>query len=101
MKNLRRIIAALLTATFVLTAFCACNGGTGNDATSEPDTTAAPTPDNSTAPDPETTVPETTETTAPAPAVLTPRDKSAKYRVLFIGNSFTYYNDMNKPNGIF
>lgn len=103
MKNLRRIIAALLTATFVLTAFCACNGGTGNDTTSEPDTTTAPTPDNSTASDPETTVPETTEaeTTAPAPAVLTPRDKSAKYRVLFIGNSFTYYNDMNKSNGIF
>ena len=79
MKNLRRIIAALWTATFVLTAFCACNGGTGNDTTSEPDTTTAPTPDNSTASDPETTAPETTEaeTTAPAPAVLTPRDNTA------------------------
>ena len=30
-----------------------------------------------------------------------PRDPAEKLRVLFIGNSFTYYNDMNKPNGIF
>lgn len=27
-------------------------------------------------------------------------DSSKEYRILLIGNSFTYYNDMNQPNGI-
>jgi len=52
------------------------------------DTTATVTED--------TTMAEDT-TTAPQTA----RDPSEKLRVLIIGNSFTYYNDMNKPNGIF
>ncbi len=43
------------------------------------------------------TLPETTEETK----VQTMRDKEKLIRVLFIGNSFTYYNDMNQPNGIF
>lgn len=32
---------------------------------------------------------------------LTPRDKTKQYNVLMIGNSFSYYNDLNRSNGIF
>ena len=32
---------------------------------------------------------------------MTPRDRNSIISVLFIGNSFSYYNDMNKPDGIF
>lgn len=45
-------------------------------------------------------------TTAPAEtasAVSLPnaRDKNADWSVLMVGNSFSYYNDLNKPDGIF
>ncbi len=36
----------------------------------------------------------------PKPKVV-PRDQDETYNVMFIGNSFTYFNDLNQPNGIF
>ena len=36
-----------------------------------------------------------------APKITAPREHSEKLRVLFIGNSFTFFNDLNQPNGLF
>lgn len=92
----KRLIAVLLLASMLLTAV-ACTG-TGDETTAANDGTSAPAPDNTTEAVPDETTVEATEeiTEAPAPEVL---DKNEKYNFLFIGNSYTHYNDM--PEQIF
>lgn len=75
MKN-KSIKTFLLTLTVLLAS---CSGDSGKQ---EPDDK----PNDS---------PEQSETKTG------PRDKNDSYKVLFVGNSFTYFNDLNQPNGIF
>ena len=96
----KRLIALLLLAVLLLPTV-ACDGGqppadtspdtTAPEATAEP--TAPPATDPATEPetDPETTAPET-EREPPLGSVEL--DKSKPYKILFIGNSYTYCNDM-------
>ncbi len=87
----KRLIAMLLLSS-MLFAGVACTGE-GEVTTAAEETTEAPEIEVTTA-DPET---EATETTSePESEVL---DKSKKYNFLFIGNSYTHYNDM--PEQIF
>ena len=103
----KRLIALLLLAVLLLPTV-ACDGGQPPADTS-PDTTTPEAPAEPTAPadtplatDPETTAPETDpETTAPEtepetepPLGTVELDKSKPYKILFIGNSYTYYNNM-------
>ncbi|MCQ2427887.1 MAG: discoidin domain-containing protein [Clostridia bacterium] len=98
MKKLFSVILAGL----MLLPLTAC-GGTGTD-----DTTSSP--EASSRADGTTAAPDGSETTSVAESSvneetnaeqMNPRDPSEKFNVLIIGNSFTYYNDMNKPSGIF
>ncbi|MBQ9080395.1 MAG: discoidin domain-containing protein [Clostridia bacterium] len=96
-------IFSILLCTLMLLPLAAC--GSGNNVTTPADTTtAAPAPSDTTQPT-ETTTAETTpaETTAPQTpdTSLEARDKSKTYNILMIGNSFSYYNEMNYPKGIF
>ena len=92
------IISILLCLAILVTACAATGVGTdtteetvaGLEVTSE-DTTVEVTEE-------ETTLPETEETTT---AGLQARDPDQAFKVLFIGNSYTYYNDLNKSDGIF
>ena len=90
---MKRFISMLLLATMLL-AGVACTGE-GEVTTKTPDeTTSAPVTD---APETEAPVTEAPETTAePAGEVL---DNTKTYNILFIGNSYTHYNDM--PEQIF
>ena len=105
MKKIKKIAAMLLAGTFMLSALCGCNGNGSGDDSGKVDTTNTVTDKAETSDAPDDTSAEAAgsttmpETSAPSPTVA--RDPSGKYRVLFIGNSFTYYNDMNKPNGNF
>lgn len=89
----KRIFSLFLCALMLL-PLTACDSETNEAVTTPPvpehsDTTpSATTPEVTDAPD----VPDTT---------LTARDKSKTYNILMIGNSFSYYNDMNAPRGIF
>ena len=86
---MRRFIALLLLAATLFT-FVACDG---NDASTEPENTAPATENSGTADDTdadETTLADET-TSAPSDEIL---DKSKSYSFLFIGNSYTHYNDM-------
>ena len=109
MKNLIKIIAFVLVLTFVFVPFASCNkGNDGNDTTTTGATTTAPNEptDETTAADNTTTeggdettaTPEdTTTTTNQGGAVVAPEDNNNRaIRVLFIGNSLTFYNDMPK-----
>ncbi len=90
---MKRFVAILLLSTMLL-AGVACVGE-GETTTVHDETTKAPEADITTAPEAtETEAPETTS--EPASEVL---DKSKKYNFLFIGNSYTHYNDM--PEQIF
>lgn len=94
----KRWIAFLLIAVMLISGV-ACTGG-GEETTASPSDTEAP--DTTTSAPEDTTAEETTAeateeiTDAPAPEAL---DKSKKYEFLFIGNSYTHYNDM--PEQIF
>ena len=96
----KRIIAFLLLAAMLFSAV-ACTG-TGETTTEPSDSdNITPAPENTEAPEETTAGAETMpneETTAEAPAseIL---DKSKSYNFLFIGNSYTHYNDM--PEQIF
>ena len=102
--SIKKTFGFLLAGIFLLPLISACGGpggeagGTsaGGDATQ---TASADTSAGTQAGTQEETAEETTAETAPKE--LEPRDKSSTYNVLFIGNSFSYYNDMNKENGIF
>lgn len=91
----------------MLLPLAACGGGGNTDVTTPADTTTA-TPDTTTAA-PDTTVTDTTvadttaadTTAAPQTPTLTARGKDKTYNILMIGNSFSYYNDMIYPKGIF
>ncbi len=110
----KRLIALLLLAVLLLPTV-ACDGGqppadtspdtTAPEATAEPiapaDTQSATDP----ATDPETTAPETAPETEPEtepeagpetepPLGTVELDKSKTYKILFVGNSYTYYNNM-------
>ena len=107
---LKRIFALLLCA-LMLIPLAACDSGSGGATTTLADgTTPAPAPAETTPAETtpaETTPAETTpaETTPaetqPSEPTLTARDKTKKYNVLMIGNSFSYHNDMILPKGIF
>ena len=98
----KRLIALLLLVVLLLPTV-ACDGGqppadTSPDTTA-PEATAEPTAPTDTPPatdpatDPETTAPETEPETEP-PLGSVELDKSKTYKILFIGNSYTYYNNM-------
>ncbi len=94
----KRLLALLLLAVLLLPT-AACDGGqdpadTSPDTTA-PEATAEPTAPSETDPatDPETTAPETEPETEP-PLGTVELDKSKTYKILFIGNSYTYYNNM-------
>lgn len=91
----KRLIAMLLLSS-MLFAGVACTGE--GEVTTAPEGTAeAPEIDVTTAaPETEATEPAPETTAAPESTVL---DKSKKYNFLFIGNSYTHYNDM--PEQIF
>ena len=98
----KRLIALLLLAALLLPTV-ACDGGqppadtspdtTAPEATAEPTTPAETQPEPDPATDPETTAPETKPETEP-PLGTTELDKSKTYKILFVGNSYTYCNDM-------
>lgn len=94
-------IACIMLCGLMLLSMAACDSGSGSGT----DTTT-PTPQPT--PTPPTTTPSAVTDTTPADTTTgteshpsAARDTAKEYRVLLIGNSFTYYNDMNKPNGIF
>ena len=99
----KRFIALFLMVVMLLGAV-ACTGGTGEVTTANDDTTNGSTPENTTSEvNNETTAQDGTtasadETTAAGNEgeVL---DKSKRYNILFIGNSYTHYNTM--PENIF
>ena len=96
----KRLLALLLIATLLLPAAACDRGQTPADTspdTSAPEATAEPTAPPETQPvtDPATAP----ETTAPEPETEPPADsaeldKSKTYKILFVGNSYTYCNDM-------
>lgn len=94
----KRLLALLLLAVLLLPTTACDSGQTPADTrpdTSAPEATAEPTapaetePETSPATEPETTAPETEP-----PADSAELDKSKTYKILFIGNSYTYCNDM-------
>lgn len=88
---MKKLIAIILLVSMLL-AGVSCVGD-GESTTASVDTTNAPETDVTEATETEQT-PETT-----AEPVSTELDKSKKYNFLFIGNSYTHYNDM--PEAIF
>jgi len=89
---MKKILAMILGLALAMGAFAGCNRDTvdtdGANATAGATTTTAST----------TTAP--TDPTEPdVPDKKEPLDKSRAYRILFIGNSYTYYNTM--PENIF
>ena len=97
---LKRIFSLFMCA-LMLFPLVACDSGTQASVTTPTDDTT-PVPDGTTPAD--TTPTETTpaETDSQEPEnTLTARDKTKTYNVLMIGNSFSYYNDMNSARGIF
>ena len=92
---MKKFIAIMLLST-MLFAGVAC-AGEGEVTTAAEETTEAPEIEVTTAaPETEATEPAPETTSAPESTVL---DKSKKYNFLFIGNSYTHYNDM--PEQIF
>lgn len=92
------IISILLCLTMLISA-CGETGagaGTTEETVAEPEATSEETTIEIT--EEETTLPETEETTT---AGLVARDPDEAFKVLFIGNSYSYYNDLNKSDGIF
>ena len=90
----KRLIALLLLFVLILPT-AACDRG-HNPADTRPDTTAPEATAEPTIPSetvPETTVPETEPETEPS-LDTTVLDKSKTYKILFVGNSYTYYNNM-------
>ena len=104
---LKRIFSIFLCALMLL-PLAACGGDGGSDVTTPADTTTV-APETTTAAAPDTTAPDTTAadttaadtTSAPQTPTLSARDKAKTYNILMIGNSFSYYNDMIVPKGIF
>ncbi|MBR4062794.1 MAG: hypothetical protein IKK01_06985 [Clostridia bacterium] len=91
----KRLIAMLLLIS-MLFAGVACTGE-GEVTTAPEETTKAPEIEvTAAAPETEATEPAPETTAEPETTVL---DKSKKYNFLFIGNSYTHYNDM--PEQIF
>ena len=98
----KRLLALLLLAVLLLPTV-ACDSGqtpadtrpdtTAPEATAEPTTPAETQPETDPATNPETTAPETEPETEP-PLGTTELDKSKTYKILFVGNSYTYCNDM-------
>lgn len=106
MQKIKRIIATCLTATMIFTGLCACVQDSGDDPSGKTDdTTDAPSVPDTTSTEDSSSPSETTvaanESTAAVASSLTPKDISTHYRVLLIGNSFSFYNDLNKRTGIF
>lgn len=116
---MKRILSIMLCATMLLSVTACADLGDGLDTTpsdttptgaapagtTTADTASADTsaPDDVTTPSDTTTVAPTGTTsddTASADTASAALDPSQEYRILLIGNSFTYYNDMNQPNGI-
>jgi hypothetical protein len=95
---MKKFIAAILLATMLFSSI-AC-GGEGEATTVADETAKTPEADTTAAAEatetdaPETEAPETTDSLADD--VL---DKEKTYNILFIGNSYTHYNDM--PEQIF
>jgi hypothetical protein len=98
----KRLLAFLLLAVLLLPTAGCDSGQTPADTspdTSAPESTAESTTPAETQPvtdpatDPETTAPETEPETEP-PLGTTELDKSKTYKILFVGNSYTYYNNM-------
>ena len=98
----KKLIALLLLAVLLLPTVACDRGQSPADTrpdTSAPEATAEPTAPPATEPvtdpatAPETTVPETEPETEP-PTGSTELDKSKAYKILFIGNSYTYFNNM-------
>ena len=96
---MKRIISIMLCG-FMMFSMAACASG-GGETSATTAATSADNPDNTVTTAEGTTTEATPTEEVYKPVVSEPRDTSRGYRVLFIGNSFTYYNDMNKPNGIF
>ncbi|MDD7675432.1 MAG: discoidin domain-containing protein [Eubacteriales bacterium] len=103
---MKRMLTAMICGLMLLTMTACDKGGStpsGTDntgtTTPSPDTTPVNTTDATTTPADTTTEADTT--TAASGDNSTVRDPSKKLRILLIGNSFTYYNDMNQPKGIF
>lgn len=94
----KRLLALLLLAVLLLPTV-ACDGGqppadtspdtTAPEATAEPTPPAETPPETDPATDPETTAPETEP-----PLGTVELDKSKTYKILFVGNSYTYCNNM-------
>ena len=90
---MKKLTAALLLLSMLL-AGVACTGE-GETTTFADETTNAPEADVTEAPATESA--ETTaviEETTAAPADENVLDKSKTYNILFVGNSYTHYNDM-------
>lgn len=91
----KKLISLILLATTLLT-LGACGVTTGPDSESSSDTVTS----ESSSPETSTEVTESsTESETEVPSDTPVLDKAKEYNILFIGNSYTHYNDM--PEEIF
>ncbi len=91
MEILKQTVLLMLAAAALFT-LSACNRPNGSEVTTEPDVTGE---DPIITTEPEVTTEEPTVTTeAPEEQEKPVLDKSKTYNILFVGNSYTYYNDM-------
>ncbi len=101
MSRLGRFIS-ILTAAALFASMQSCAGAGAGTETSAGTADGEQTPAVTETQTPEqTALPQTEELTGEHTGGLAPRSTDSVISVLFIGNSFSYYNDMNKQNGIF
>ena len=103
MKKVLRTVALFCLLMLLLIATVSCSnildglfGGNEEGTTPEATTSKVTTPEVTT---PEATTPEETVATTPETTNKEEPDMEPTYYILFIGNSYTYYNDM--PTAIF
>ena len=92
----------VIAASLAFLTLAGCGGSPAPQATDPAEDTTLPSPDTdreaTSASETETAEAGTTAEQTEAGQTAYPKDE--KLNVLLIGNSFTYYNDMNAPNGI-
>lgn len=91
MKKVKYLLSLAFTFTFLLSA---CNNANNSENSGE----SAGNLSSDVASSSDTPVSSSSKS---GTSKLTPRDTSQEMKVLFIGNSFTYHNDLNQPDGIF
>ena len=99
MNFIKKSVSLLLLLAMLALPLASCKSGGDEAATTGSAASSAPAEQ----PTDQPTEAATDEPTTPAVTekAFTPRSADQTMRVLFIGNSFTHYNELNRPNGIF